>query len=87
MYEIRPRLSYDSRLESPWPEQSIPLQRYCCLTMFVNPLHDRDNIDSSKVLAALDVHTAKWIVEKCFKGDLIAGRTVILVVCSNRCIN
>ncbi|TCD64624.1 hypothetical protein EIP91_003858 [Steccherinum ochraceum] len=31
------------------------------------------------VLAALDVHTAKWIVEKCFKGDLIKGRTVILV--------
>ncbi|KAI0941922.1 hypothetical protein AcV7_002478 [Taiwanofungus camphoratus] len=31
------------------------------------------------VLAALDVHTARWIVEKCFKGDLIRGRTVILV--------
>ncbi|THG98467.1 hypothetical protein EW026_g3729 [Hermanssonia centrifuga] len=31
------------------------------------------------VLAALDVHTAQWIVEKCFKGDLIQGRTVILV--------
>ena len=33
-----------------------------------------------KVLAALDVHTARWIVEKCFKGDLIRGRTVLLVV-------
>ncbi|KAJ6621777.1 hypothetical protein B0H10DRAFT_2015711 [Mycena sp. CBHHK59/15] len=31
------------------------------------------------VLAALDVHTAQWIVEKCFGGDLIKGRTVILV--------
>ncbi|KAF9078326.1 hypothetical protein BDP27DRAFT_1412327 [Rhodocollybia butyracea] len=31
------------------------------------------------VLAALDVHTAKWIIDKCFKGDLIRGRTVILV--------
>ncbi|VDC02108.1 unnamed protein product [Peniophora sp. CBMAI 1063] len=31
------------------------------------------------VFAALDVHTAKWIVEKCLKGDLIRGRTVILV--------
>ncbi|KAI9435350.1 hypothetical protein H4582DRAFT_2112394 [Lactarius indigo] len=31
------------------------------------------------VLAALDVHTARWIVEKCFKGDLIHGRTVLLV--------
>ncbi|ETW87620.1 ABC transporter [Heterobasidion irregulare TC 32-1] len=31
------------------------------------------------VLAALDVHTARWIVDKCFKGDLIRGRTVLLV--------
>ncbi|KAI0709575.1 P-loop containing nucleoside triphosphate hydrolase protein [Cerioporus squamosus] len=31
------------------------------------------------VLAALDVHTGRWIVDKCFKGDLIRGRTVILV--------
>ncbi|KAG7450174.1 P-loop containing nucleoside triphosphate hydrolase protein [Guyanagaster necrorhizus] len=31
------------------------------------------------VLAALDVHTAKWIVDKCFTGDLTKGRTVILV--------
>ncbi|KAF9270617.1 hypothetical protein L218DRAFT_983085 [Marasmius fiardii PR-910] len=31
------------------------------------------------VLAALDVHTSKWIVEKCLKGDLVKGRTIILV--------
>ncbi|KAK7048418.1 ATP-binding cassette transporter [Favolaschia claudopus] len=31
------------------------------------------------ILAALDVHTAKWIVEKCLAGDLLQGRTVILV--------
>ncbi|KIJ68833.1 hypothetical protein HYDPIDRAFT_173463 [Hydnomerulius pinastri MD-312] len=31
------------------------------------------------VLAALDVHTAKWIVDKCFAGDLIKNRTIILV--------
>ncbi|KAI0028294.1 hypothetical protein K488DRAFT_80756 [Vararia minispora EC-137] len=31
------------------------------------------------VLAALDVHTARWIVDKCFKGDLVRGRTVVLV--------
>ncbi|KAH7097832.1 ATP-binding cassette transporter [Auriculariales sp. MPI-PUGE-AT-0066] len=31
------------------------------------------------VLAALDVHTAKWIVEKCFRGDLVTSRTIILV--------
>ncbi|KAH7097252.1 hypothetical protein BKA62DRAFT_751274 [Auriculariales sp. MPI-PUGE-AT-0066] len=30
-------------------------------------------------LAALDIHTSKWIVEKCFVGDLVRGRTVILV--------
>ena len=34
------------------------------------------------VLAALDVHTAKWIVDKCLQGDLVKGRTVILVVCA-----
>jgi ABC-type uncharacterized transport system fused permease/ATPase subunit len=33
-----------------------------------------------QVLAALDVHTARWIVEKCLQGDLLKGRTVILVV-------
>ena len=32
------------------------------------------------VLSALDVHTGTWIVEKCFKGDLVQGRTVIIVV-------
>ncbi|THH30400.1 hypothetical protein EUX98_g3808 [Antrodiella citrinella] len=31
------------------------------------------------VLAALDVHTAKGIVEKCFRGELLRDRTVILV--------
>ncbi|KAJ7072015.1 P-loop containing nucleoside triphosphate hydrolase protein [Mycena amicta] len=31
------------------------------------------------ILAALDVHTARHIVEKCLKGDLIQNRTVILV--------
>ncbi|OSD04848.1 P-loop containing nucleoside triphosphate hydrolase protein [Trametes coccinea BRFM310] len=31
------------------------------------------------ILAALDVHTSKWIVEKCLKGDLLQGRTIILV--------
>ncbi|TFY61104.1 hypothetical protein EVG20_g7183 [Dentipellis fragilis] len=31
------------------------------------------------ILAALDVHTARWIVDKCLKGDLIRGRTLLLV--------
>uniref|UniRef100_A0A0W0F5R1 P-loop containing nucleoside triphosphate hydrolase protein n=1 Tax=Moniliophthora roreri TaxID=221103 RepID=A0A0W0F5R1_MONRR len=31
------------------------------------------------VFASLDSHTAKWIVNKCFQGDLVKGRTVLLV--------
>lgn len=31
-------------------------------------------------LSALDVHTAKWVVEKCLAGPLMKGRTVLLVV-------
>ncbi|KAM5539757.1 hypothetical protein V8D89_006570 [Ganoderma adspersum] len=31
------------------------------------------------ILAALDVHTSRWIVNKCLNGDLLRGRTVILV--------
>ncbi|KAJ7931122.1 hypothetical protein B0H13DRAFT_2228071 [Mycena leptocephala] len=40
---------------------------------------DAEIILLDDVLAALDVHTAKWIVEKCLSGDLIKNRTVILV--------
>ena len=31
------------------------------------------------VLSALDVHTARRVVDKCFAGPLLKGRTVILV--------
>ncbi|KIJ45691.1 hypothetical protein M422DRAFT_778885, partial [Sphaerobolus stellatus SS14] len=31
------------------------------------------------ILAALDVHTSKFIVENCLQGDLLRGRTVILI--------
>lgn len=31
------------------------------------------------VLAALDVHTSKWIVDQALSGELVSGRTVILV--------
>ncbi|KDR82378.1 hypothetical protein GALMADRAFT_56800 [Galerina marginata CBS 339.88] len=31
------------------------------------------------VLAALDVHTASWIVDQCFRGDLVTNRTILLV--------
>ncbi|KAE9405641.1 hypothetical protein BT96DRAFT_955137 [Gymnopus androsaceus JB14] len=35
------------------------------------------------VLAALDVHTSKWIVEKCLASDIVKDRTVVLVVRHN----
>ncbi|KEP52172.1 multidrug resistance-associated ABC transporter [Rhizoctonia solani 123E] len=31
------------------------------------------------ILSALDVHTSRWIVENCFRGDLVSGRTVLIV--------
>ncbi|KAG8681627.1 hypothetical protein FRC09_017351, partial [Ceratobasidium sp. 395] len=31
------------------------------------------------VLSALDVHTCRWIVDRCFRGDLVVGRTVLIV--------
>ncbi|KAF8811726.1 hypothetical protein BYT27DRAFT_7160557 [Phlegmacium glaucopus] len=31
------------------------------------------------ILAALDVHTSSWIIDRCFRGDLVKGRTVLLV--------
>ncbi|KAH7913221.1 hypothetical protein BJ138DRAFT_1059515 [Hygrophoropsis aurantiaca] len=31
------------------------------------------------ILAALDVHTSKWIINKCLAGDLVQGRTVLMV--------
>ncbi|CAE6404190.1 unnamed protein product [Rhizoctonia solani] len=30
------------------------------------------------VLSALDVHTSRWVVDECFRGDLAAGRTWII---------
>jgi len=35
------------------------------------------------ILAALDLHMVKWIVDKCLRGDLVLGRTVLLVVSIN----
>lgn len=31
------------------------------------------------ILSSLDAHTSQWIVDKCLVGDLVRGRTVILV--------
>ncbi|KEP49369.1 ABC transporter [Rhizoctonia solani 123E] len=38
-----------------------------------------DIIILDDVLSALDVHTSRWIVDNCFRGDLLAGRTMIIV--------
>ncbi|KAJ1309694.1 hypothetical protein OPQ81_006459 [Rhizoctonia solani] len=38
-----------------------------------------DIIILDDVLSALDVHTSRWIVDNCFRGDLVAGRTMIIV--------
>ena len=33
------------------------------------------------IIAALDVHTARFIVDKCLQGDLLQSPATILVVC------
>ncbi|CAE6444373.1 unnamed protein product, partial [Rhizoctonia solani] len=38
-----------------------------------------DIIILDDVLSALDVHTSRWVVDNCFRGDLLAGRTMIIV--------
>ncbi|KAJ3501228.1 hypothetical protein NLJ89_g9435 [Agrocybe chaxingu] len=40
---------------------------------------DKEVLLLDDVLAALDVHTSQWVVEKCFAGELMKGRTVVLV--------
>ena len=40
-----------------------------------------DKLTKSQVFASVDVHTSRWIIEKCFRGDLVRGRTILLVVC------
>lgn len=35
---------------------------------------------NSFVICDQDTYTSRWVVDECFKGDLIKGRTVILVV-------
>jgi ABC-type multidrug transport system fused ATPase/permease subunit len=57
---------------SPAPQARVSLARAVYSSAEVVILDD--------VLSALDVHTSKWIVEKCFTGDLMLGRTVLLVV-------
>lgn len=74
------------RLASRWLGLFTLLPRSSSWTMYVSTLYippiemlTRCCV-GMQVLAALDVHTAKWIVDKCFSGDLIQGRTILLVV-------
>ncbi|QRW27528.1 ABC transporter transmembrane region [Rhizoctonia solani] len=38
-----------------------------------------DIIILDDVLSVLDVHTSRWVVDHCFRGELVAGRTMIIV--------
>ncbi|KIJ34155.1 hypothetical protein M422DRAFT_35218 [Sphaerobolus stellatus SS14] len=50
------------------------------LTLSARAIYSRaEIIILDDVLSALDVHTSKWILEKCFLGDLVKGRTLIMV--------
>ena len=40
----------------------------------------RLDLDAGVLTLLQDVHTSRWIVDKCFRGDLVRNRTVILVV-------
>ncbi|KZT28297.1 hypothetical protein NEOLEDRAFT_1145911 [Neolentinus lepideus HHB14362 ss-1] len=70
-------------------ERYIQVVHQCCLQRDLELFDAGDDTEvgekgvtlsgGQKVLAALDVHTSKWIVDKCFKGALIRGRTVLLV--------
>lgn len=46
----------------------------CCCVSFQAEIVLLDD-----VLSALDVHTSRWIVDRCLVGDLLRDRTVILV--------
>lgn len=68
------------------------MQRCCCWTMYL--LRWSESLSQPLCTGRLvcmcvkmlliflvsSVHTSKWIVEKCFKGDLVKDRTILLVV-------
>lgn len=51
------------------------------VSLLMAPKDHNALMHSSKVFAALDVHTSQWIVNNCFRGKLVAGRTIIMAVC------
>jgi ABC-type nitrate/sulfonate/bicarbonate transport system ATPase subunit len=63
-----------------WSETIPDISTQARITLARAVYSSADIILLDDVLAALDVHTSKWIVDKCFKGDLLRGRTVLLVV-------
>lgn len=48
---------------------------------FTAPNGSKELTNSLNVFAALDVHTSQWIVDHCFRGQLVKGRTIIMAVC------
>lgn len=61
--------------------------RRCVFIILVFHIMMALTFSSLKVLSALDVHTSKWVLEKCFLGDLARGRTIIMVVCVFLCVS
>ncbi|CAE7167766.1 unnamed protein product [Rhizoctonia solani] len=80
---------YSKRLESRIDDGLVVSQ--CCLEPDLKLLESGDQTKAraiyskaefillDDVLSALDVHTSRWIVDKCFRGDLVGGRTLIIV--------
>ncbi|KAI0640447.1 P-loop containing nucleoside triphosphate hydrolase protein [Trametes meyenii] len=76
---LQPDLSlFDAGDDTEVGEKGITL-RYARITLARAVYSQAEILLLDDVLAALDVHTSKWIVEKCLKGDLLRGRTIILV--------
>ncbi|KAF7440791.1 hypothetical protein PC9H_001139 [Pleurotus ostreatus] len=59
-------------------EKGLTLRFQARVTLARAIYSDAEIIILDDVLSALDVHTAKWIVDKCLRGDLVQNRTVIL---------
>ncbi|KAJ3868777.1 P-loop containing nucleoside triphosphate hydrolase protein [Lentinula novae-zelandiae] len=53
--------------------------RFACVTLARAVYSSAKTVLLDDPLSALDVHTAKWIVDQCLKGKLMQGRTVLVV--------
>ncbi|KAI9056602.1 multidrug resistance-associated ABC transporter, partial [Trametes sanguinea] len=70
---------FDAGDETEVGEKGITLRHAARITLARAVYSHAEILLLDDILAALDVHTSKWIVEKCLKGDLLEGRTIILV--------